>query len=152
MAFLVSQSGTVSAIKMQGQRKWEKGHLTCLQRFFPEKSWLRKKMNASKRLMWPGKSEGMQRCMKPVASNELSCPRKKSSPFYCLKILMNAALRQALKTWPHTAQELEIADEISMGPKTAKTEIDLKSQLICTVYFLCWQRLWCHKQDGLLKS
>lgn len=37
---------------------------------------------------------------------------------------MNAALRQALKTWSHIAQELGSADENSMGPKTAKKEID----------------------------
>lgn len=58
MAFLVSQSSTVSGIKMQGQKKWEKGHWNCLQRFLPEQSLLRRKMNWSKRLLWPGTSEG----------------------------------------------------------------------------------------------
>lgn len=32
-------------------------------------------------------------CMKPVASNELSCPTKKVSPFCCSKLLMNTEER-----------------------------------------------------------
>lgn len=37
-------------------------------------------------------------CMKPVASEELSCPAKKVSPFYCSEILMNTEER-ARKCW-----------------------------------------------------
>jgi len=79
--------------------------------------------------------------MKYVASNELSCPRKKASPFYCLKILMNAALRQALKTRSHIAQEL--------GSWEEKMRLIKKTQLIHTVLFLCWKRLWYHKQEAI---
>lgn len=48
-------------LKCKGRKKWEKGHQNCLQRFLPEKRLLRKKMNLSKRLIWPRTSEGCRR-------------------------------------------------------------------------------------------